>query len=94
MHYIIAYLIIINVLSFLLMRIDKKKSRHRGARRIPEAVLLGSAIIGGSIGAFAGLYTFHHKTHHPKFKIGIPSILFIQAVIAIMVIGFITGQEL
>lgn len=93
MLYIAAYLIIINAVSFLLMHIDKKKSRHRGSWRIPESVLLGAAIIGGSIGALIGMHILHHKTRHSKFRFGLPSILFIQVVLVTMVIGFITGQE-
>lgn len=81
---LLAYLILINAIAFLLMLIDKQKAR-RGAWRIPEATLMGTAILGGSIGAIAGMRMFRHKTKHPKFYIGLPVILTIQiiAVVAI-----------
>lgn len=76
------YLIIINASAFLLMLIDKQKAR-RGAWRIPEATLLTSAILGGSVGALAGMYCFRHKTRHVKFSLGIPLILAVQIALAV-----------
>jgi len=78
LHTIIqTYLVLINALALLLMRIDKQKAR-RGTWRIPEATLMGIAILGGSIGAITGMYLFRHKTKHPKFYIGLPLILVFQ----------------
>ncbi|MGL4762513.1 MAG: DUF1294 domain-containing protein [Sarcina sp.] len=71
------YLIIINIIAFILMYVDKEKAiRHQW--RIKESTLMGFTIFGGSIGAFLGMQLFRHKTKHPKFYIGIPIILFIQ----------------
>ena len=78
-QFIITYLILVNAAVFLLMLIDKSKAK-RGAWRIPERTLLGSAILGGSLGAITGMYLFRHKTKHPKFTIGIPLILIIQII--------------
>ena len=78
-----GYLILINAASFLLMLSDKQKARKK-MWRIPEKVLIGSAVIGGSLGALAGMYTFRHKTKHLKFTIGIPVILALQIVLAIV----------
>ena len=78
-QFMITYLILVNAAAFLLMLIDKSKAK-RGAWRIPERTLLGSAILGGSLGAITGMYLFHHKTKHPKFTIGIPVILIIQII--------------
>ena len=78
---ILVYLVIINVLGFILMHIDKKKSKKR-RRRIPETVLLGTAVIGGSIGVMAGMEIFRHKTKHKRFYIGVPVILVLQVGIA------------
>lgn len=41
--------------------IDKWKA-HRKQWRISEKMLLFLAVIGGSAGALAGMYIFHHKT--------------------------------
>ena len=81
MKLILPYLLLINAASFLLMLADKAKARkHR--RRIPERTLIGSAILGGSIGALVGMYLFRHKTRHPKFTLGIPAILAGQVFLA------------
>lgn len=65
------YLILINLLAFILMYADKKKAIKR-QYRIPERVLLGCAFLGGALGAFLGMRMFRHKTNHAKFTIGIP----------------------
>jgi uncharacterized membrane protein YsdA (DUF1294 family) len=77
LHYVLIYLAVINVITFFLYGIDKYKS-IRSKWRIPEATLIGFAVIGGSIGAWLGMAVWHHKTLHKKFKYGIPLILTIQ----------------
>ena len=80
---LLVYLLIINAVAFFLMLADKQKAR-KNRWRIPEATLIGVAAIGGSIGALWGMYAFRHKTKHPKFTIGIPFILALQIVLAIL----------
>lgn len=70
---IVFYLVIINILTFLLYGIDKWKAK-RALWRIPESVLLGMAAIGGSIGAWLGMHVWHHKAQHMKFRYGVPAI--------------------
>ena len=74
---IIIYLLIINIIAFFAMFIDKKKA-EKDRWRIKESTLLTLALIGGSIGAIIGMYTFHHKTRKLKFCIGCPAILAAQ----------------
>lgn len=83
MKYLYYYLILINAVAFLLMLADKQKARKR-KWRIPEATLMGTAALGGSIGALAGMYLFRHKTKHPKFTLGIPAILIVQFVLVFL----------
>ena len=71
MNIILGYLLAINIASFFLYGIDKYKAK-KGRWRISEAILLLMAVIGGSIGAWAGMRLWHHKTMHKKFKYGIP----------------------
>lgn len=80
MKYYFLYLLLINAAAFLLMRIDKQKAR-KNRWRIPESTLMLTAALGGSIGALAGIYAFHHKTKHLKFTLGIPAILVIQVLL-------------
>lgn len=87
MKYFAIYLIIVNAAAFLLMLADKRKAKKK-QWRIPEKVLFGSAIIGGSIGAILGMYTFRHKTKHTTFTVGMPIILALQ--IIALVVYFLT----
>ena len=77
MQYLWYYLIAINALSFLLMQTDKRHARQR-KRRIPEALLLTTALAGGSLGAVTGMLLCRHKTKHPIFAIGLPAVLFVH----------------
>lgn len=80
MKYVIIYLLITNVITFLLYGFDKWKAK-RNKWRVPEKTLLMLAAIGGSIGAFAGMQVFRHKTKHIKFVIGVPVIFVFQVVL-------------
>ena len=80
------YLLIINAIGFILMLVDKIKAR-KNLWRIPEKVLFLSAILGGSIGSLLGMYVFRHKTKHFSFILGMPLILAIQIVLAVIIIG-------
>ena len=81
---LILYFFTINALGFLLMLVDKHKAR-KNRWRIPEATLMGVAVLGGSIGSLIGMYTVRHKTKHPKFTVGIPLILIVQLAAAYFV---------
>ena len=76
---IIIYLIIINIITFLAMFIDKRRAEWR----IKEGTLLGLAILGGSIGGIAGMYVFRHKTKKLRFTIGFPAILITEIALVI-----------
>lgn len=78
------YLIAINIATFFVYGIDKWKAR-RSKWRIPESTLLTLAVLGGSIGAFIGMRTWHHKTMHNKFKYGVPLIINLQVVLAVYI---------
>ena len=78
---IAAWLLVINVAAFAMFGIDKWKAKHR-KYRIPEAWLMLSAVLGGSVGAVCGMDFFRHKTLHKKFKLGLPLILAVQVLLA------------
>lgn len=82
---VVYYLICINILTFLVYGIDKWKARN-GKWRISEATLLLLAVTGGSIGAWAGMSVWHHKTLHKKFRYGVPLILIIQVALIIFML--------
>ena len=79
---ILLYFIIINVIGFLAMAIDKWKAKNN-AWRIPENTLFAITALGGGIGTIAGMYTFRHKTKKPKFTVGLPAILILEIVLVI-----------
>ena len=76
----VIYLILINILGFLIMGLDKHKAKM-AERRIPENTLFMFTILGGGIGTIAGMYVFHHKTKKMKFKVGMPLILILEILI-------------
>jgi len=80
---IVIYLVAVNVITFFFYGIDKWKAR-RSKWRIPEATILGLAVIGGSLGAWLGMRMWHHKTMHKKFQYGIPLILIVQIALVLL----------
>lgn len=88
MWIIIAYLILINALSFILMHVDKRNARKK-KHRIAESVLFLVAIIGGSPGVLLGMYAFRHKTKHLRFTGGMPLILTLQILLVFIILTII-----
>ena len=78
--FITVYLIVLNIIGFAIMGIDKWKAKKR-TFRVPEATLFIISIIGGSMGSILGMYVFHHKTRHWYFVYGMPFILLLQLAI-------------
>ena len=78
---VLGYLLIMNVIGFVLMFVDKKRAQNN-QWRIKEATLFLSAAIGGSIGSMLGMKVFRHKTKHWSFLIGMPAIFIIQVALA------------
>lgn len=82
MEIFFIYLAVINIVAFAMYGIDKLKAKL-DRWRIPEATLIGVALIGGSLGALLGMQIFRHKTKHMKFKILVPAFLILH--IAVLV---------
>lgn len=78
--YLIICLVIINVMTFIVYGVDKRKAKQ-SKWRIRESTLLGLAAIGGSIGALLAMKILRHKTLHNQFKYGVPLILVVQIAI-------------
>lgn len=77
------YLILMNALTFLLMLADKLLAQNK-RWRIPEATLIGMAILGGSVGGLLGMYLCRHKTRKPKFSVGLPLILVAHVLLLVL----------
>ncbi len=82
---ILLYIVIVNLVSFIMMGVDKRKAQKR-AFRIPEATLFVLAVIGGSLGSIIGMHLFHHKTRHWYFLYGMPVILALQVILILAVV--------
>ena len=81
MKYLFIYLVVINLIGFVIMFIDKKRAIKK-KYRIPENNLFLVALIGGSLGTTLGMEMFRHKTRHWYFKWGMPLLLVIQLILA------------
>ena len=84
---VISYLVVVNIIGFAMMGIDKRKAIKK-EWRISEAALFTAALIGVSLGCILGLRQFRHKTKHWYFKYGMPAILIMQ----ILLVSFIAGK--
>ena len=80
MEAIAIILIVINLVGFFLMGIDKVKAKH-GFRRIKESLLLGIALAFGAVGVYTGLRVFRHKSKHKSFTITLPVLIGVQAMV-------------
>ena len=72
---IISIFAFINLFAFLVMLVDKIKSKKTGAERISEGMLFFLGTIFGSLGVYMGMFVFHHKTKKWYFLLGIPLLL-------------------
>ena len=79
-----------NIVGLAVMGVDKSRAK-RHAWRIPEATLFFVSLFGGSIGTWAGMYLFRHKTKHWRFVIGMPVICVFHIMIAVYVFYQIFG---
>ena len=76
----VIYLFIVNALGFVLMLADKRRARKK-RWRIPEAILMGVAFLGGSLGSMMGMYLVRHKTRHSLFSVGLSLLLMAHVLI-------------
>lgn len=77
LSYLLIYVVLLSLVAFLLMGIDKWKAK-RNRWRIPEKTLLLTAFLGGAAGATLGMHVFHHKTRHWYFRYGLPAMLLLH----------------
>ena len=85
---VIVYLLVMTIVGLIIMKADKTKA-EKNKWRIKEATLFLISAIGGSLGTWAGMYLFRHKTKHWYFVVGMPLILILH--IALLVFLFSKG---
>ena len=79
---LIGYLVVVNLVAFVLFGIDKSRARS-GQWRIPERTLLLSALVGGFAGAWLGMALFRHKTSKRSFQAKMVAVTAIDVLIAV-----------
>lgn len=77
---IYVFFISINIAAFLLCAFDKSAALSERLR-VPEKVLLFSALIGGSAGVLIGMALLHHKTSKWSFQFFLGLVLLVQVVV-------------
>jgi len=75
--WILLYLLLINLVAFFAMGLDKHKAK-KNKWRVPEKTLFLFVLLGGGIGGTAGMVVFRHKTKHWYFKLGFPAITVLE----------------
>ena len=78
-----AYLAAINCTTFLLYGYDKKAALSEW-KRVPEMILHGLALLGGTPFAFLAQYVFRHKTIKGSFRIVFWLIFIAQIVLLLL----------
>jgi uncharacterized membrane protein YsdA (DUF1294 family) len=83
-YFPVLLLVLLNVVAFACIDIDKRQAR-RGGFRIPELMLLMLAAIGGTIGIYGGCIMYRHKVHKRGFTMALHLILLLQILAALLV---------
>ena len=93
LNFIIGYLIVINILPMILIYVD-----YTFEIKIKEDVLMFIyfliGLIGGGIGIILTPQMFNYRRDSKIIKRWIPLILFVQVVIALVIICKVNGWEL
>ena len=82
-----AVWLIINLITFILYGVDKRRAR-KGAWRIPEKTLLIGTWLLGGVGAWLAMRTFRHKTKHIAFQVSAPA----GAVLSLLLMALASGR--
>jgi uncharacterized membrane protein YsdA (DUF1294 family) len=87
-HVLAAWLVATNATAFGYYGFDKAQARS-GGRRVPEMILHGLSLVGGTFGAYLAMRTFRHKTVKGKFRLAFWLIVVFQALLLAGVIYLI-----
>lgn len=89
---ILSIFLTINLIAFFLMLLDKTKSRNSNSERISEGMLFFMATVFGSVGVYAGMFVFRHKTRKWYFVIGIPLLIVQNSAFLYLVYLYLNGS--
>jgi uncharacterized membrane protein YsdA (DUF1294 family) len=80
-----SWIIGVSLASFFTYGYDKSIA-GRGVTRIPEVVLHLLTAVGGTVGSFAAMRIFHHKTQKTSFQLVFWVIVIIQIVLIVLLL--------
>jgi len=83
--WLLAYLVVANLVSFAMFGVDKQRARA-GQRRISERALLLSAVVSGTIGAWVGMSVFRHKTAKRSFQVKMVAATVVDVAIVVLAV--------
>lgn len=83
---LLIYLLLINIITFLIFYLDKKRA-IKNKWRFKITTLLILCFLGGSVGAISAMYIFKHKTKVNYFTKGIPLIIIVHFLILLLLIN-------
>lgn len=86
--YFLAYLLLINIITFISYGIDKSKARNK-SWRISEFTLIFISIIGGGLGGLVAMVVFKHKLSKKSFYIGLPLIIILNAIVELIIFNYL-----
>jgi len=82
-----AWIIAWSLVAFTLAVFDKARARGQGAR-VPERVLLGAALVGGTPGLALGMGLARHKTRKTSFLLKFALIVIVQTGLAVAAVHY------
>lgn len=85
----LLYYLFMNILLFFIMGYDKRQA-IKDRRRVPEATLFLLSFLGGGLGGFLGMMTFHHKTKKMYFYL----VYFIAVNVHFIILYLLLGKLL
>lgn len=85
MKVFILYLLLVNLLAYIMFNLDKWYART-GGWRISERSLFAACLVGGSIGGYLGMRLAHHKTLKSSFSFGIPLLMCLQILLILCIV--------
>ena len=80
--YLLVYLVIINLITFLAFAYDKYRAKNDGWR-VKNFFLLGLSFLGGSLGGLLGMKFLRHKSKKSYYRLGLPLMVLLQVLVLV-----------
>lgn len=94
MNYIsifLIYILIINIIGYTLMYLDKRKAiKH--TYRISEKTFFIISFLFGATGVYLGIYKFRHKTKHYSFTVLVPALIILNLFFVIYILNYLLNM--